>query len=136
MAMHALRGAITVDVDTADQVTDRTMELLAVLLERNDLDVVQVLSVVFSATPDIVSVAPAVGARKLGLTDAAMICTAEMPVEGSLPLCVRLLAHIESDRPRSELQHVFLRGAVVLRPELAQAGDEQGYPDAVGRSGQ
>ncbi len=124
MAVRALRGAITVDADEAEEIAGRTARLLAVLLEHNQLDPDDIVSVYFTATEDLRSLAPAAGARRFGLTDVPLLCAAEMPVDGALKRCIRLLAHVETDRSRSELRHVFLRGATVLRPELAEAGDE------------
>lgn len=121
----ALRGAITVDADTPDEVAKHTTRLLETLYERNGLTHDDIVSVLFTATPDISSVAPAVSARAFGLTDVPLICTQEMAVDGALPLCVRLLAHLDTTKSKSDLRHVFLRGAVALRPELAEPGDDQ-----------
>lgn len=120
----ALRGAITIDVDTAAEVGSRTTQLLETLFERNDLTPDELVSVFFTATPDIRSVAPAAAARAFGLTEVPLINVQEMVVDGSLPLCVRILAHLDTHKTRAELRHVFLRGAVVLRPEFAEPGDE------------
>lgn len=124
MALRALRGAITVDGDQAEEIKRRTVQLLSVLFERNALDAEDLVSIMFTATEDLRSVAAA-GARDFGLTEVPLLCATEMPVVGSLARCVRLLLHIDTDRPRSELRHVFLRGATVLRPDLAEPGDEQ-----------
>lgn len=125
MAVHALRGAITVDADEPERIKRRTVQLLEILFERNRLQPDDLISVFFTATPDLRSVAPAAGARDFGLTEVPLLCATEMPVDGSLERCVRLLLHVETDRPRQELRHVFLRGATVLRPELAEPGDDQ-----------
>lgn len=125
MALRALRGAITVDGDDATEVKRRTVQLLSTLFDRNELDADDLISILFTATEDLRSVAPAAGAREFGLTDVPLLCATEMPVDGSLERCVRLLLHIDTDRPRSELRHVFLRGATVLRPDLAEPGDDQ-----------
>ncbi len=124
MAVRALRGAITVDADEATEITARTVDLLTALFERNGLEADDVISVFFTATPDLRSLAPAAGARSFGLTDVPLLCATEMPVDGSLDRCVRLLAHVDTDRRRADLRHVFLRGATVLRPDLAEPGDE------------
>ncbi len=123
MPMRALRGAITVDSDTAHQVRTATTALLSALYERNEIGHDDVVSILFTATSDIASAPPAAAARAFGLIDVPLLCAQEMPVIGSLPLCIRLMLHVETDSPRSELRHVFLRGAVVLRPELAEPGD-------------
>ncbi len=121
----ALRGAITIDADTPDEVAKHTTRLLETLYERNDLQHDEIVSVLFTATPDISSIAPAVSARAFGLTEVPLICTQEMAVDGALPLCVRLLAHLDTTKSKSDLRHVFLRGAVALRPEHAEPGDER-----------
>jgi chorismate mutase len=123
MAVRALRGAITVDADEAGEIKRRTSQLLTAIFERNGIGAEDVISVFFTATEDLRSIAPAAGARETGLTEVPLLCATEMPVAGSLGRCVRLLLHLETDRPRSELRHVFLRGATALRPELAEPGD-------------
>ncbi len=125
MPVLALRGAITIDADTPDEIERHTTRLLETLYERNGLTHDDVISIFFTATPDIRSAAPAVAARKFGLVDVPLLCGQEMDVEGSLGRCVRLMLHLETDRPRGELRHVFLRGAVALRPELAEEGDDR-----------
>lgn len=124
-SLRALRGAITIDVDTPEEIGRQTRRLLETLYERNGLSHDDVISVLFSATPDLMSVAPAVAAREFGMVDIPLLCTTEMPVTGSLEMCVRLLAHIETTKSRDELRHVFLRGATVLRPDLAEPGDDR-----------
>lgn len=124
MPVRALRGAITIDADTADEIATRTTTLIETLYERNGLTHDDIVSIFFSATPDISSAPPAVAARGFGLVDVPLLCVQEMHVEGALGRCIRLLLHIDTDTPRSELRHVFLRGATVLRPDLAEPGDE------------
>ena len=130
MAVRALRGAITVDVDTPEEIRLRTVELLRTIFERNDLSLDDVISILFTATEDVASLPPAAGARGFGLVDVPLLCAQEMPTDGGLEQCIRLMLHIESDKPKSELRHVFLRGATRLRPDLAEPGDE-----SFGRSG-
>lgn len=124
MAVRGLRGAITVDADDPAEILRRTTQLLTVLFERNALTRDTVISIFFTATKDLRTVAPAAAARAMGLTEVPLMCGQEMDVEGSLERCIRLLAHVETERPRSELRHAFLRGATRLRPELAEPGDE------------
>ena len=124
MAVRALRGAITVDHDEPEEIRRRTIELLTRLFERNDLGFDDVISILFTATDDLTSLPPAAGARAFGLTDVPLLCAQEMPTEGGLPGCIRLMLHVETDRPRTDLRHVFLRRATMLRPELAEPGDD------------
>jgi chorismate mutase len=118
MAVRALRGATTLDVDSADHIRDRVKALMAALFERNGLDNEQVISVLVTGTADITSFHPVTAAREFGLDDVPLLGAQELAIAGTLPRCVRVLVHIETDRPRSELRHVFLEGATVLRPDL------------------
>jgi chorismate mutase len=124
MSVLALRGAITLDHDTPEEIHERTLQLLTTLYERNNLRHDDILSIFFTATPDVRSAPPAKSARDFGLVDVPLICAQEMDVDGALPMCLRLLLHLETGLDRSELRHVFLRDAVKLRPELAEPGDE------------
>ncbi|MEV4799012.1 chorismate mutase [Nonomuraea sp. NPDC049421] len=118
--VRAIRGAIQVDANDRDAVISGTTELVSTIMERNDLTPDDVISVLFTATPDLTAEFPALAARKLGFHDVPLICCTEIDVPGALPRVVRLMAHIETDRPRSEMQHVYLRGAVALRQDIAQ----------------
>ncbi len=118
----ALRGAVTLDVDTRDEVLLRTAELLDALLVRNDLASEQVVSLLFTATDDIHSEFPAAAVRAAGISDVPMICARELHIdsESAIPLCVRVMAHVYTDRPRAELRHPYLRGARQLRSDLPE----------------
>ena len=118
MAVRAVRGAIQVDEDDRQQVLDATTELLQALLERNALTQEDLISVVFTATPDLTSEFPAYAARQMGFVDVPLLCASEIDVPGAMPRVLRVLAHVETDRPRSEVSHVFLRGAAALRRDL------------------
>lgn len=125
MPVLALRGAITIDRDQPELIREATTRILETLYERNALSHDEIVSILFSATNDIRSAPPAVAAREFGLVDVPLLCTQEMDVKDSLRLCIRLMLHIETSKDRSDLNHVFLRGAVALRPELARPGDDQ-----------
>lgn len=120
MAVRAIRGAIQLDRDSADEVTRSTAELLSKMLHSNTLDTESLISVMFTATPDITSEFPALAARELGLGDVPLMCAVEMNVVDSMPLVVRVMALVESDIARKDISHVYLRGAVDLRLDLAQ----------------
>lgn len=124
MPTRALRGAITLDTDSADEVGAQTTRLLETLYERNGLTHDDVVSILFTATVDVRSAPPAAAARTFGLVDVPLLCAQEMDVDGALQSCIRLMLHVDTDKARSDLRHVFLRGAVALRPELAEPGDE------------
>lgn len=114
----ALRGATTVDADTREQVHARVKELLAAMFERNGLTVDDVISALFTATDDIRSCFPAEAARAFGMGAVPLLCARELDVEGGTPRCIRVMLHIETDRTRDQLRHVYLEGAVGLRDDL------------------
>jgi chorismate mutase len=120
MAVRAVRGAIQVDADTRDDILTGAAELVRVVIERNGLDHEDFISIVFTATPDLTADFPAYAARQMGLTDVPLLCATEISVPGAMPRVLRLLAHVELDRPRSGVHHVYLRGAAALRTDLPQ----------------
>jgi len=118
VAVRAVRGAIQADADDRDAIIAATAELVRAVLDRNALDPADLISVVFTATPDLTAEFPAYAARAIGITDVPFLCATEIDVPGSMPRVVRLLAHVETERPRDELRHVYLRGAAALRTDL------------------
>jgi chorismate mutase len=117
--LHAIRGATTVPRDEGDELLAATRELLQAIIDRNRLVEDDVVSAIFTLTPDLTSEFPALAARELGWTGTALLCTMEIPVPGALQRTVRVLIHVEFDEPRETVEHVYLRDAVVLRPDLA-----------------
>ncbi|MFC4949027.1 chorismate mutase [Pseudonocardia sp. GCM10023141] len=120
MAVRAIRGAIQVDADTRDDILEGSAELVRAVLKRNELVSDDIISILFTATPDITAEFPAYAARLLGLTDVPLMCASEIAVPGALPRTLRLLAHVDTSRSRAELRHVYLRGAAALRTDLPQ----------------
>ena len=120
MAVRAIRGAIQVDADDRDAILEGTTELVTAVMTRNDLTPDDVISVMFTVTPDLTAEFPALAARKLGFQDVPLLCAVEMNVPGSMPLVVRLMMHVETEQPRAAVQHVYLRGAMALRLDIAQ----------------
>lgn len=120
MAVRAVRGATQIDADDRDQILEATTELVNEVMSRNALSTDDVISVIFTVTPDITAEFPALAARKLGFHEVPLLCATEIGVPHALPLVIRLMAHIETDRPRSDVQHVYLRGATALRLDIAQ----------------
>lgn len=119
-AVRALRGATTVDADTAEQVRSRTIALLEAMVERNGVDHDAIISVLFTATDDIHSLFPAAAARDIGFGDVPLICARELDIDGATPRCIRVLLHLTTERPRAELRHVYLEGAAGLRDDLPE----------------
>lgn len=117
--IRAVRGAIQIDRDDPDVIAADTITLLRELKARNDLSCGDVISIVFTMTPDLTSGFPAAAARSVGFVDVPMLCAVEIDVPDSMPRVIRLLAHVQTGRSRSEVSHVYLRGAAALRPDLA-----------------
>jgi len=116
--VRAIRGATTVEHDTTEAVTDRVVALLTQILDRNGLVEDDLISILFTATEDIVSTFPATAARSMGLGAVPLICARELAVTGSVPRCVRVMLHVTTDRRRDEIHHVYLEGAQGLRDDL------------------
>jgi chorismate mutase len=120
VAVRAIRGAIQVDANGRADILDGTTELVTEVMTRNSLVPDDVISVVFTATPDLTAEFPALAARKIGFHDVPLLCASEIDVPGAMPRVIRLLMHIETAKPKAALEHVYLRGAVALRLDIAQ----------------
>src|SRR5213082_3326070 len=120
MYCRGIRGATTVEHNDREEILAATTELLQLLIRRNDLHAEDVASAIFTVTEDLDAEFPALAARYLGWTEVALICTREIPVPGSLEKCIRILLHVNTTRSAAEIQHVYIRGAVNLRPTFSQ----------------
>ncbi|MGE0880591.1 MAG: chorismate mutase [Acidimicrobiia bacterium] len=118
--VQALRGATTVDVDEPDHITERVVTLMRELYERNGLTDDDVISAIFTSTPDIHSIFPATAARKFGMADVPLLGAQEAFIESGTTMCIRVMLHVNTDRPRSEVRHVYLERAASLRSDLSQ----------------
>lgn len=118
--IRAIRGAIQLDTDEREHLLRSTAELLSKTLHANGIDNSDLISIFFTATPDITSEFPALAARELGLGDVPLMCAVEMAVAGAMPRVIRLMIHVHSNKARGEIQHTYLRGAAALRLDLAQ----------------
>src|ERR1700730_13213217 len=114
-AVRALRGATTVDEDTVAGISGRVQTLVAAMLERNGVEKDDLISIVFTATDDILAMFPATAARALGLGDVPLLCARELDIDGGAPLCIRVLMHLTTTRARHELHHVYMEGATAWR---------------------
>ncbi len=122
MTIRGIRGAITVDQDEPEQVRSAARELMEAILSRNQIaDFDDVISAVFTTTADVCSAFPAEAARAMGMHHVPLLCAREIPVPGSMPRCIRILLHVNSDRKPAEIEHVYLRDAERLRPDLKSA---------------
>ena len=120
MAVRAVRGATQLEADTREQMLDRVTEMVTDVMTSNGLDVEDFISVVFTATADLVAEFPAYAARQLGFGEVPLLCARELEIEGSMPRVVRMMAHVETDLPRADITHVYLHGAAALRSDLTR----------------
>jgi chorismate mutase len=118
MYCRGIRGATTVDHNNQAEILAATADLLLLMMSKNGLLVEDIASVIFTVTEDLDAVFPAQAARQIGWNEVALMCMREIPVPDSLGKCIRVLLHINTTRSASEIQHVYLREAVSLRPAV------------------
>lgn len=118
MAVRAVRGATQLERDDREHMLERVAEMVTDVMSANALDVDDFISVIFTSTSDLVSEFPAYAARQLGFDDVPLICARELEIERSMPRVVRMMAHVETDRARKDVTHVYLHGAAALRRDL------------------
>lgn len=120
MACRGVRGATTVTADDRDEILLATRQLLALMIRQNEIDTTEVASAQFTVTTDLSAEFPALAARQLGWIEVPLLCGYEITVERSLPRCIRVLLHWNTEKPQSEIQHFYLHDAVKLRPDLSK----------------
>ena len=128
VSVRAVRGATQLEDDVREHMLERVAEMVLDVMTANGLTVDDFISVIFTATSDLVSEFPAYAARRLGFGEVPLICARELEIEGSMPRVVRMLAHVETDLPRADITHVYLHGAATLRRDLTrvrEVPDEQ-----------
>ena len=124
LACRGIRGATTVEANTAEDILEATTELLTALIRLNDLRAEDVASAIFTTTTDLTATFPALAARDLGWTEVPLLCAHEMAVPGALDRAVRVLLHVNTTRSAAEIRHVYLKGAQQLRPGWAVSDAE------------
>lgn len=117
---RGVRGATTVELDDRDQILLATRQLLALMIRRNKIDATDLASAIFTVTSDLTAEFPALAARQLGWIEVPLLCGYEVSVSGSLPRCIRVLLHWNTDKPQSAIEHIYLHDAVRLRPDLSK----------------
>jgi chorismate mutase len=125
---RGIRGATTVAANTKEAILEATRELIQELTAANRLEKENVAAVFFTLTPDLNAVFPAEGARQLGWDKTAMLCVQELPVPGSLPRCIRILILYNTDLPQERLNHVYLKQAQILRPDITSGNNKGDLP--------
>ena len=125
LRLCGIRGATTVEHNTREAIVAAARELLETLIARNGIVSAHVASALFTTTTDLDAEFPAVAAREIGWDNVALMCGHEMRVPGGLERCLRVLVHLNTDREQSEMQHIYLRGAKALRPDVSGDNDAQ-----------
>jgi chorismate mutase len=120
MRIRAVRGAITVESDDADAIVNATAELIREMMKRNEITKEDLVSLIFTATPDLTSEFPAAAARHIGISDIPLLCATEIDVKGSIRQCVRVMMHTYTEKDYDALRHVYLGGARQLRTDLPE----------------
>lgn len=120
MPCRGVRGATTIESNEREEILTATRQLLALLIRRNNIEPTDVASAFFTTTPDVDAEFPALAARQLGWLDVPLLCGHEMTVPGSLPMCIRVLIHWNTEKPQTEIEHVYVREAKKLRPDLSK----------------
>ncbi len=114
----AIRGAITVTTNTKSEILTATQEMIQALMDQNQLQETDLISLFFTTTADLNAAFPAEAARQCGLSATPLMCATEIPVPNSLPKCIRVLAHCNSNLTKNSIRHIYLRDAVALRTDL------------------
>ncbi len=115
MYCRGIRGATTVERNESEAILAATKELLQLMIDRNDLHVEDIASVIFTVTEDLDAEFPAAAARAMGWTEVPLMCAREIPVPNSLSKCIRIMLHVNTTRSAAEMRHVYIRGAISLR---------------------
>ena len=122
MPVRGIRGAITAEENTSAEILGATHELLTEILNRNNLqDFSEIVSAIFTTTPDLNACFPAEAARGIGMHQVPLLCASEIAVPTGMPRTIRILLHVNTDRPQAEMVHIYLRDAKKLRPDVTSA---------------
>jgi len=122
MSVRGVRGATTVENDSPEEIHEATRELLQEILKLNGIDSFEeIVSIIFTTTPDLTSTFPAEAARGIGMSQVPLLCASEIAVEGKMPRCIRVMLHWNTEKPQVEIVHVYLREAKKLRPDVVSA---------------
>ena len=122
MSVRGIRGATSVPEDNSAEILSATNELLQEILQKNEItEFEEIVSAIFTTTADLTSAFPAEAARSLEMDHVPLLCSCEIPVQGSMSRCIRVLLHVNTEKKQSEMVHVYLRNAKKLRPDIDAA---------------
>ncbi|TDF99350.1 chorismate mutase [Paenibacillus piri] len=121
MFVRGIRGATTVEHNEAAEILTATTELLNQIIAENSIIPEEIASIFVTVTTDVTATFPAAAIRAMpGWELVPLMCSLEVPVVGSLPLCIRLMVMVNTEKKQDEIVHVYLREAMRLRPDLSK----------------
>jgi chorismate mutase len=118
--VRAIRGAITVENNDKDEILQATKQLLEKIISDNNVAKEDIVDIIFTLTPDLNAVFPARAAREIGFSNVPLMCMSEIPIDGALEKCIRILLTTNTEKSQNEIKHIYLKNAVALRPDLAE----------------
>jgi chorismate mutase len=122
MSVRGIRGATSVDVNESAKILEATRELLEEICRINDItDYTEIVSAIFTTSPDINACFPAEAARSMGMNHVPLLCASEINVQGAMQKCIRILLHVNTDKKQTDMKHIYLREAKRLRPDMTSA---------------
>jgi len=113
--MRGIRGAITVIENEKGEILAKTKVLLTEIIKANELKIEDLVSMIFSATQDLDAEFPAKAVQELGWDSVPRLCTTEINVKGAVKKCIRVLVHVNTNKSQTEIKHIYLEGATVLK---------------------
>lgn len=120
----SVRGAITVENNSKDEIIEATKNMLDEIIEKNEIEVCDLVTLIFTMTRDLDKVYPAVAGRELGIVNASLMCVDELYIEGSLEKCIRVMVQFYSNKSQKDVKHIYLKGAKFLRPDLLEENNK------------
>jgi len=120
MSLRGIRGAISVEENTEENILENTEQLLKEMLSANNVNNDDIATIFFSVTSELDAVFPAKAARNMGLINTPLLCLSEIPVQGSIEKCVRLLIQVNSIKEQKDMEHIYLKEAIALRPDMTK----------------
>lgn len=118
--VRGIRGATTVENNDKREILDASAQMLEKIISENEINIDDIVSIIFTITPDLTKAFPAAAAREMGIVNVPLLDMSEPEIDGALKKCIRILMHINTEKNNSDMKHIYLKGAKVLRPDLVK----------------
>lgn len=118
--VRGIRGATTVENNDKREILDASAQMLEKIISENEINIDDIVSIIFTITPDLTKAFPAAAAREMGIVNVPLLDMSEPEIDGALKKCIRILMHVNTDKNNSDMKHIYLKGAKVLRPDLVK----------------